>query len=113
MGFVQSKTQMKKLITFLITTFAALSAFSATLVWDDPNPEGTVARYAIYNRVGTTWVKLAESVDKRWPIVLPPGQYTLAVTAIAEQDGVWTESDKSAPKSFLLPLIVINVRIEQ
>lgn len=92
------------------------------LVWDDPNPVGSVLKYRVFNvtmttnttttpvTVTTNYALLAEPTVKEWPIVLPPGLHNVAVTVVGKSS---LESEPSTNATVQLLIAVINLRVQQ
>jgi hypothetical protein len=69
------------------------------LVWTDPNPAGSVSGYRIYKRDGDQWAEVGVVTSPSWPIDLPPGDTSVAVTAISSNADGGIESVPSEEKA--------------
>lgn len=89
----------------------AVAARAATLLWDDPNPAGTVAAFRVWRELSPgQWTNIATVGTNRWPIVLPPGNHKVVVSAVGV-DGL--ESDRSTNKLLTILIVPGNLRFEQ
>jgi hypothetical protein len=81
------------------------------LTWDDPNPAGSVTSYNVFRFVApATYTLLGTTTSNSWPITLPPGLHTVAVTATG-LGGI--ESPRSTNHLFGVLVAVVNLRVTQ
>lgn len=100
---------MKK---YLLILLFAISARSADLIWDDPNPAGIVTGYKVWSAQSDgTWLLVSTVTTNRWKIVLPVGEHKIAVSAIGGTNSI--ESDRSDAKIFTILIQPSIPRIEQ
>lgn len=113
-------------LVLALTIAATGQSFSAAwrLMWDDPNPTGSVTQYRVYRvtsvttntttqppTITTNWALLASPTSPVWPIAnLAPGLHTLAVSAVGTSG---LESDKSTNAVIGLIVAVVNLRVTQ
>lgn len=115
---IETLMAMRKTLLILGISLAALTCGIAQnfirpwrIVWDDPNPTGTVMGYRIYRQTNpTNWVTVTNTVAKEWPVNLSPGVHTLAVTAFGT-NGLESAASESLPVGVLLA--VVNIRVVQ
>ncbi len=97
---------------YLLFALLAFKATAADLVWDDPNPQGTVAKYKVWTANSSDiWSVVATVTTNRWTIVLPAGAHKLAVSAIGGSETI--ESDLSQAKIVIVLIQPSTPRIEQ
>jgi hypothetical protein len=101
---------LKKVVAFALLTAGVLAFVvsagplpvpaRARLAIADQNPAGTVAKYQIFDIVGTTPLLLGELSypTNEWPIALSPGPHALVVVAVATPGRGGLTSDPSDPK---------------
>lgn len=104
---------MMKKIAAALVVMCCLSAGSASLVWDDPNPPGVVASFRVWREEAPgSWAVIATVQTNRWVIVLPAGSHKLAVSAVSSSpEGL--ESALSLPKALTVLIQPTIPRIEQ
>lgn len=111
-------------LALALTVAVTAQSFAASwrLLWDDPNPAGSVASYRVYRVTGmttntattpptitTNWALLASPTTPAWPIAnLAPGLHTLAVSAVGTSG---LESDRSTNAIVGLIVAVVNLRV--
>ncbi len=90
------------------------------LVWDDPNPQGSVASYRVWKvtppvppQTATNYSLLATTTAKQWPITLTPGLHTIALTAVGSDLVDKVESPLSTNKTVGVLVAVVNLKVTQ
>jgi hypothetical protein len=97
---------------YLLFALLALRTTAADLVWDDPNPQGTVSKYKVWAANSSDiWSVIATVNTNRWTIVLPAGAHKLAVSAVGGNETI--ESDLSQTKIVIVLIQPTTPRIEQ
>lgn len=101
---------MKKLILFLLL---AISTRADDLIWDDPNPAGTVKSFTIWKEVDLgVWEAIDQVSEPKWKIMLPAGVHRMAVSANGSGE-LSVSSALSEPRTFTVLIVPANVRIEK
>jgi len=101
---------MKKLILFLMI---GVSAIADDLIWDDPNPVGSVKSFTVWKEVDLgVWEAIEQVSEPKWKITLPAGVHRLAVSANGSGE-LSVSSDLSEPRTFTVLIVPANVRIEK
>lgn len=101
-----------KLTLLLSVLFAAAvlaGPVQRSLVWDDPNPPGSIKHYTVYSLTPLSTNEVARVQTASWLIKLPTGEHTIAVTAT---DHVGMESEFSTNLTFRILVMQRNLRIE-
>lgn len=90
------------------------------LVWDDPNPPGSVASYRVWRvtppvapATSTNFALLATTTAKEWSITLAPGLHTIAVSAVGSDVVDRVESPVSTNKTVGVLVAVVNLKVSQ
>lgn len=104
---------MKPTRVILLAVLLALAAPAADLVWDDPNPPGTVASFKVWREEAPgVWETIATVTTNRWKIVLPAGRHRIAISAVGASAEA-LESEFSPAKALDVLIQPSLPRIEQ
>lgn len=107
---------MTKILTIIASLFLSVAAFAApTVTWDDPNPQGTIAHYLVYEKVvtggTTTWKPIWKVVaSKEFNLPTKNVSTTYTVTAV-NTSGI--EGPRSNELTIHPPQALQNLRIKE
>lgn len=106
------KVLMKRALTlfFALSLTLATKAADWKLVWNDPNPAGSVNTYKIVEITAAGMQQVAVVNTTSWKIVLPAGLHTIGVIAVGTNA---VDSDVTTiPVGILTAVVNLKVSLE-
>lgn len=76
------------LLALLALLALTLQASAITLLWDDDNPPGFVAKYTLYQKSGTIWIKVKEIPAGTLSVVVNVTQPTVFSMTTTDSKGI-------------------------